>query len=171
MTSSPLRALAAMLVLAACGPGDDRLPGPNDHAAEHSCEALEDTPTPITAASDEAGAAGAVLLLDSTPYLVTLPDGALGYATLRVDVEHSYMAMFVREREAVIEAPGDAVFRRHALCPGSIGDDIRMHVDEPGDYLVTFSPEGPREVWLQVVLESAGHDEDAGEHDHPDAGP
>lgn len=162
-------ALAASL-LGACGPSDNRIVGRDDLVAEHSCEALDLTPTEITAAGDEAGAAGVVMTLGETPYLVTLPAaGAQGFAMLRIDAEHTYAAMFVRERDAVVEAPGDPVFRKHFFCPDRIGDDIRMHIDLPGDYLVTFSDEGPREIWLQAVLEEAGHMEDAGPA--VDAGP
>jgi hypothetical protein len=155
------------LVLIGCGPADDRLPGPNDGLAEHSCEHLAtDTPEAITAATTEDGAADVVIELQDTPYLVTLPAAANGYASLRISTEHSYVAMFVRERGAVIDGPNFEAAFRHASCSGQIADDFRWHIDDPDDYVLTFSDEGPREVWLQAVLEESGHDDDGGAHDH-----
>lgn len=148
------------LFLIACGPADDRLPGPTDHQSEHACEHLETgTPESITAATDEEGAAAAIVELQDTPYLVSLPNAALGYATLRIVEQHSYVAIFVRERDALIDGPNFEPAFRHGVCPDRIGDDFRWHIDEPGDYLLTFSDEGPREVWMQAVLEEAGHDD------------
>src|SRR5689334_18802840 len=98
-----LRLLFA-LSLIGCGPADDRLPGPDDPASQGSCEALDSaTPEQITAATDETAAADVIIELRDTPYLVALPDAAIGYASLRISEEHSYVALFVREQGALID--------------------------------------------------------------------
>lgn len=162
--------MASAALWLACGPADDRLVGPTDHVAEHACEAFEDdTTTPLTAVADASSIADATITLGDTPYVVTLPEGAQSYAGLNITTEHSYLAIFTRERDVVVDVEGgDVSYRRHAICPDLIGEDVRVHIDEIGLHAMTFSDEGPREVWLQAVLESAGHDEDGG-HDE-DAG-
>ena len=167
--------------LTACDSEPSRPTGVADAVAMASCEAVDTTPTPITAASDPASAGDVEIHLSGTPFLVTLPETGEGYATLHTTEMHTTAALFVREQGAVValSGPGLPESREHAVCPGELGEDFRIHIHEPGAYMLTFGADAPREVLVIAMVQEVGHptadggtqhDHDAGEaHDH-DAG-
>lgn len=153
-------------------PPDTRPLGPSDTAAMRSC--TPPAAMPITAATTAAAASSAVIHLPEeaatagNAYRVTLPASAEGFATLEVHTIHNDVALFVSDRGMITNLTPDGIPSglRHAVCPDTLIDDYRVHIDDPGQYTLTFSATGPREITVVAILARLGHDDDAGVHDH-----
>ena len=186
-----LSALVLLVVATGCddaAPVDDRTVGMTDPAATLSCTAATDSPTAVTAAATMDAADGAVIEVPGVEdvanvYSVTLPESGESYAALRLSVMHNNVTLFVSERDRIVHLAPDGISSslRHGVCPDVLIDDYRTHIHAPGDYVLTFAADGPREFTIVAINQMIGHipgggdggmhmhDEDGGTHMH-DAG-
>jgi len=163
--------LCAMALMAGCDGADPRPMGTDDAAAAALCNGFGGAAIPLTAAATEAEAADVVVTMDGL-FEVTLPDGAESYAMIRTDEMHTTLAIGASPQGALanlsVGLPGATA---SAVCPDVVIDEHRVHIHANGDYLLTFSDEGPRTVLLFTTAAEIGHPEgDGGAHHDHDGG-
>ena len=139
-----------------------------DDLAQSACDGMARELTVVTAGSSVDAAENAMVMPGATTWVLKLPEGAAGYATLMVPEDHGDWGIFVDAPDVLVSltAPDGRRFdilpkRPNEACPDEIQVDDRIHIMEKGNYLLFFSADGPREITLQILQGSAADDGEA----------